>query len=294
MSDNDNIILVTGCQWSGTTWTGTILSRDPSIGYIEEPFNPGTAWMPSLPTEFYPYIAPENRETSKLASEYKKVINFGYNPSGRILNGETTKLRDFPASVYYSLKHLNNRVKKKRPLVKDPISLLSAKWLQNLFNHDTIVLVRHPAAFVESSLRRHKRKGNSYMKALFDIRSCKRYLRTLPEEIKNKIKKVKRSDGLPKQSCVLWVCLNYEAIQLSNNPNTHIVRHEDLVDSPTEQFKRLYNLLGLNRQSIEGVYDETDEDTTTKWKSRLEKNTIKYISGHTKYVAKKIYPSFYE
>ena len=38
----------------------------------------------------------------------------------------------------------------RRPLVKDPIALLSAEWLAETFGMDVVVLIRHPAAFAAS------------------------------------------------------------------------------------------------------------------------------------------------
>src|SRR4029079_14970877 len=41
----------------------------------------------------------------------------------------------------------------RRPLMKDPIALLSAEWLAATFDMDVVVLIRHPAAFAASLKR---------------------------------------------------------------------------------------------------------------------------------------------
>jgi len=42
---------------------------------------------------------------------------------------------------------------RRRPLVKDPIALMSAEWLQKTFGMQVVVTIRHPAAYVSSILR---------------------------------------------------------------------------------------------------------------------------------------------
>jgi hypothetical protein len=105
-------ILITGAHRSGTTWVGRTLASHVDVGYIDEPLNihPG-----GPATRFYEHVR-ENHDT----------VAAGY-------------LLDAFAAVA-----------PRRPLVKDPMALVSAEWFATRFEARVVVLVRHPAAFASS------------------------------------------------------------------------------------------------------------------------------------------------
>jgi hypothetical protein len=127
-----------------------------------------------------------------------------------------------------------------RPLMKDPIALLSAEWLAQRFDMEVVVLIRHPAAFA-SSLRRLGWK-HSFATFLDDGR--------VPEVIRpyeDEIRAQAREPGdLLAQAALLWRLL-YNAV--SSYRECHedwvFLRHEDVSLEPGPSFGRLYERLGL-------------------------------------------------
>jgi hypothetical protein len=137
-----------------------------------------------------------------------------------------------------------------RPLVKDPIALLSAEWLADSFGMDVVVLIRHPAAFAASL----KRLGWKHSFATFiqDGR-VPHVLRPYEAEIREQA--AQPGETLA-QAALLWRVL-YNAVDgyRERHPGWSFLRHEDVSAEPVATFERLYSKLGLDftqsaRQSI--------------------------------------------
>ena len=69
-----------------------------------------------------------------------------------------------------------------RPLLKDPIAVFSAEWLGDTFGMDVVVLIRHPAAFVNSIVARQLRHPFERLPALSRC-SCAIYSAPYADEI---------------------------------------------------------------------------------------------------------------
>jgi hypothetical protein len=78
-------ILVTGSHHSGTTWVGKVVSSEPGIGYIDEPFNP--LRFPHLhgPSVGYwfPYLTEANAD-AETRSDVNKRIRFELSAAARV------------------------------------------------------------------------------------------------------------------------------------------------------------------------------------------------------------------
>jgi len=127
-----------------------------------------------------------------------------------------------------------------RPLVKDPIALLSAEWLAETFGMDVVVLIRHPAAFAASL----KRLGWKHSFATFiqDGR-VPEVLRPYEAEIREQ---AERPGEILAQAALLWRVL-YNAVDgyRERHPDWSFVRHEEASAEPVATFERLYEQLGL-------------------------------------------------
>ena len=144
-------ILVTGAHRSGTTWIGKMLALAPGIGYIHEPFSPVTApGISSAPfTDYYTRVDSTNEALYLPGLERTLRFDYGYRaqlPAVRSPAGAARSAQDALAFARARRSHA-------RPLVKDPIALLSAEWLAERFGMDVVVTIRHPAAFAASVLR---------------------------------------------------------------------------------------------------------------------------------------------
>ena len=136
-------ILVTGSIRSGSTWVGRMIASHPHVTYVSEPMNAGTSRSPIRHS--FPFVTEQNRQA---VHSYLRTILacpdealYQLPPSrrwlrvDRVIRGQWWRLRG------------------RRPLVKDPTAFFSAEWLMQAFGMQTIVLVRHPAAFVSSMKR---------------------------------------------------------------------------------------------------------------------------------------------
>jgi hypothetical protein len=236
---NGGPILVTGAHRSGTTWVGKMLALAPGVAYIHEPFSPRTApgLSPARFDRYFTVVTVENEARYRPGLEQTVGFRYGLGPQLRSLRGP----RDLARTGRDFARVQRARLAGKRPLVKDPIALLSAEWLAESFNMDVVVLIRHPAAFAASL----KRLGWKHSFATFiqDGR-VPEVVRPYEAEIREQ---AQRPGEILAQAALLWRLL-YSAVDgyRKRHPNWAFVRHEDASAEPVGTFARLYEQLGLD------------------------------------------------
>ena len=128
-----------------------MLAFSPALGYIREPF--GVSHRPgTLDVRFphwFPYICAENQEGYLRPVEDMLSFRFGASAALRAVRNP----RDLALAAYDFREFSRYRRRGARPLLKDPIAVLSVEWLSDTFGMQPIVLVRHPAAFASSLIR---------------------------------------------------------------------------------------------------------------------------------------------
>jgi len=224
-------ILVTGAHRSGTTWVGKMLALAPGVGYIHEPFSPATApGISSAPFEHYfAVVTAENEE--RYLPHVERTLAFRYDVRAQL--AATRSPRDAARALRDAAGFARSRVARARPLVKDPIALLSAEWLADRFGMDVVVTIRHPAAFAASVLR----LGWDHDFATF--RGDER-LAPFAGEIAS-------PPAAPlERAALLWRVL-YHVVDgyRQRHPGWSYVRHEDAARAPLATFGELYARLGL-------------------------------------------------
>lgn len=298
-------ILVTGAHRSGTTWVGKTLEESPHVVYIHEPFNlncrPGIC---SAPVEYwYPYINEGN--SLNYFQAVKKTLNFQYNLKAELDSIQGVKdvartVRDLCVFTYYRY------VGEPRPLIKDPFALFSVQWFKEKFNTSNVILIRHPAAYVNSILK----KGWSFpfedwlaQKDLIDD-----FLQPYRQEI---IVFANEEKPLIDQAILLWNSLHYVISKYQNQYNDwYFVRHEDLCREPLKRFSDLFNHLKIpwnpdvedfikfttrhsdnNHSDGNSVFNirRDSKETILVWKDRLDTYQIKYIKEKTEDIARLYY-----
>ena len=165
-----------------------------------------------------------------------------------------------------------NSLFNKRPLLKDPIAIMSAEWLYKTFDMDVIVLIRHPASFI-SSLKRLKWKFQ--FSNLFKQEELMREkLYPFKEEIKNYT--INEKDIID-QAILLWRIIYYVVKEYRNKyPDWIFKRHEDLAKNPVEGFRSIYKKIGLNcTKSIENKIAECSSLKNPKEVSIKQAGNIK-------------------
>ena len=232
-------ILVTGAHRSGTTWVGKMLALAPGTGYAHEPFSPLTdpGLSPAPFDRFYTYVTAENE--ARYLPGLRRTLAFAYDwraqlPAVRTVRGAARTARDAAAFA-------RARRRFARPVMKDPIALLSAPWLHERFGMAVVLTVRHPAGFA-GSLRRLDWSFR-FETFLDDERLLRDRLGPFEAELREQV----RSPGdFVAQVALLWRILYTQVDDYRRSfPEWAVVRHEDLSRDPAGGFETLYRGLGL-------------------------------------------------
>jgi hypothetical protein len=236
-------ILVTGSHRSGTTWTGRMLALSPRVGYVHEPFNvqrwPG--WIRKPLPWWYLYVCEENEH--EYESLVEDVLRFRYPirnlTAAQDLQAVARMALDWPFSLLY-------RAGGFRPLVKDPIALMSAEWLAGRFGMEVVAMVRHPAGFAGSLKRLDWR---------FEFQNWRDQpllLRDLIGPFEEQIREyADRERDLIDQAVLMWNVTHHVILGFrERHPEWSFVRHEDLAEEPVKGFRSLFDRLGLEWDAL--------------------------------------------
>lgn len=231
-------ILITGSHRSGTTWVGKILSTSPNIGYIHEPFNiestrPGISGRKF--ENWFQYVTPENEDL--YYPVLKRTLEFKYHLASELQAIRSMRdvgrfFRDYSRFCFY-------RLMKKRPLMKDPIALMSAEWLAERFNMKVIIMIRHPAAFVSSLKRKNWQFDfNHFLRQPLLMRDL---LSPFEEQIKAY---AAHPPHIIDQGILLWKIFHHVIYHFQQkHPDWLFVRHEDLSWEPIKGFKQILDYI---------------------------------------------------
>jgi hypothetical protein len=289
-------ILVTGSHRSGSTWIGTIISHAPGVRYVHEPFNIGLKRYTHSPLKYwFEYIAaatPDEREQEVL--EYLR--SFYAFPSRYILN-KALAIRS-PKEAYLLLADLKGRYTD-RTLIKDPIAIMSAPWIQQEAHADVIVAIRHPAAFVASLMARNWH---------FDFNNLLQQPLLMEQRLQPFATQINayaaEQPGIIEQGILLWNII-YSTVKDYRDvygSSWQFIRHEDISLHPVEIFREIFQRLGLDltplvKDKIIASTTATEETAqmrnarknTKTWKHRLTAEQIEQIRVGTANVCAHFY-----
>jgi len=299
-------ILVSGSPRSGTTWVGRMLALSPLINYIHEPFNPDklptkAVWNLKFDTHFT-YICDEN--SAKYYKSIKKVMEGKYNWL-------------YPLAHARSIANLSDIMERRRKfnhcrsiggvtLIKDPIAIMSCEWLSQQFDISTIIMSRHPAAFVASI----KRLGwgthpeNWALPQKFLMRD---YLAPYEKEISAL---QSGNHDIIERASLAWK-LHHHVIHLykTKHNDWKFIRHEDISRDPVNGFKDLFSWTKLpftpeikqqinehsgksnpsNATAKEKPIKLNSQANISNWKSQLTPAEIEQIRKNVEDVSKYFY-----
>jgi hypothetical protein len=297
-------ILVTGAHRSGTGWVGSMIAASPApaVAYLWEPFSvlhrPGV-----LDVRFplwFPYICREN-ERPYLAP-VADMLAFRYRSGAELRSARSA--RDLGRFLRDRARFRSFRRRGARPLLKDPIAVMSAGWLADTFDMEVVVLVRHPAAFVNSVKTRGLRHPFS------DFLAQPLLMRDMLADFEGDLQAfVATERPLLDQGILLWrlihhVILGYRA----RYPGWTFVRLEDVARDPLGRFEELYARLGQTmddraRAAIAAhsdpsnpseVRDPADlrrdsRSSIDTWKARLTTQEIRTIRDSVEPISNELY-----
>lgn len=230
-------ILVTGAHRTGTTWVGKMLAASGEAGYISEPLNvlhrPGVFGAPVA--LWYTYICAANE--SQYLPTLREMLAFHYHVEREIPALRSRKDLMRMGRDWWIF--LNGRLRRQRPLLKDPFAIFSIPWFIERLDCQVVVTIRHPAAFA-SSLKR--------LDWPFDFQDLLKQpllMDNLLEAQRGAIEAILQTSGdVIGQASLLWR-LVYQVVDAYRQqyPQVQICRHEDLSLAPVEGFRQLYNWL---------------------------------------------------
>jgi len=289
-------IIVTGAHRSGTTWVGQMIALDKNVRYIHEPFNideprkhPLKYWF-----EYVSQNDPPERQV-EIYNFINEILDF--NMKG--VYKDFSMIRG-PRDIQRFLKDSFERIYK-RPLIKDPIAIMSTDWLATRFDADVVVLVRHPAAFVASlKVKKWDHAFDHYV----EQEKLMEVLAPFAEQIKLF---ANSEQDIIDQGILLWNIAYYRIHQFKQVfPNWIFVRHEDLSMDPVIEYKKIYERLGLNFTSMveknivesstakkAGHLTRDSKENISTWKKRLTEDEINRIKNDTKDISDIFYSEEY-
>ncbi len=191
-----------------------------------------------------------------------------------------------------------------RYLIKDPIALFSAEWLQHEYDLDVVCMIRSPLSFVGSL-----KKANWD----FDFSNISKQKNLIDKTLfpfKEEIISLSNNEGdYIDRACLLWNILHYKILMYSESHSEwRFVRYEDIAKEPLTHFSEIFDHLNLDfsievRDYIINYTSGTNptetnttaykprnsKDSIDTWKSRLTEHETQVITTKTKKIAKELY-----
>ena len=280
-----------------------MLTVSSEAAYISEPLNvwhrPGILRIPV--GYWYNYICPENEQ--EFLPALLEMLNFRYHTWAEV--GSLRSRKDIMRMGRDWNTFRTGRFYHKRPLVKDPFAIFSARWFAERLHFQVVITVRHPAAFT-SSLKRL-----NWPFEFKDLLEQDLLMRDYLEPYREEMEKTSPDDIIG-QGSLLWKMI-YQTVAgcYQGRSSYHLVRHEDLSREPVVGFQKLYKSLGLSftkqaEESIMGsshvdnpkelpenanhAYKLDSQANLQRWKYRLTSKEIDRIHQVTGEVASRYYP----
>jgi Sulfotransferase family len=278
-------IFLTGIHRSGTSWVGHIISKAEGINYWREPFNPSCR---ICKRQQYQYLTRESQD------EYYKYF------TDKLFKGQFVgSIPDYiKRENWYRNKSLNYRI-----FIKDPTGAFLLDWLNYHYKLDTLILFRHPAAFVSSIIK---------LNWDFDFRlflNQKDLMKDWLSQFDEIIKKYDYQGITAEKAAVLWGVVYTVLYGLIKKDNYHIKLYEDICKNPIQEFRNIFSILNLEwhknieEEILSSMHGEVTfskkinhhiRDTKNMqevWKSRLTKKEIYNIRDIVNIFELKMYDS---
>lgn len=295
-------ILVTGSHRSGTSWVGRMIALHEDVGFIWEPFNPTSRPGISCGPFHRWFLYIDERNAADYLHSLCDTGAFKYHYRAEL--AALRSLKDAARFLRSQAMFIYHRCHGSRPLFKDPIALYSAEWLYQTFDMDVIVMIRHPAAFVNSIIQ------NNYVFGFQELAQqpmlLERYLSPYADQI---LEYTRRPRPILQQAILLWNIFHHVILNhyQPKHPDWLFVKHEALSLDPQKGFDRIYRHLHLRldvrlRKKILGFSEtEASDDYTVdeirrnsranlkSWKKQLDSGQVSVIRDSTAELAERFY-----
>jgi hypothetical protein len=198
------------------------------------------------------------------------------------------------------------RVRKPRPLFKDPFALFSSEWLERRYGAQIVIMIRRPVAFIGSI------KRLNWQFKFKTVLAQELLMRDWLAPFEEDMRRCRDTDvDVIEQGIVLWNALHHVISEFrERHPEWSFVRHEDLSLDPGSGFEKLYRTLGLswsdavaeevaayssadNRKDVptwrHGSVKRDSRAAGETWKSRLTSEEVERIRIGTERIATRFY-----
>lgn len=216
-----------------------MLCSSGELEYLNEPFN-ASIWPRKLGVRLgghYTYVCRENE--CAFTKPVERLLR--YRPPLASQIPEIRSVRDVARITKAGVLAARARLRKRRPLFKDPIALFAAPWLAERFGMNVVVMIRHPAAYVSSIRRLDWNFNFGY------LLEQKELMRDYLEPFRGELERHAAHPADPfDQAITLWR-IKYSVVDQwrIRYPNWQFVRYEDLASNPIEGFRNLFDGAGL-------------------------------------------------
>lgn len=285
-----------------------MLSLAPGTRYVHEPFNPQANpfdyhLVPPPFEDHFHFILDHEKAAMRQHLEHRLGLFYPWRVDLR-------KRPDLKRAIGATKRWMGYRAthfQRYRPLLKDPLALMSLDWLIEELNPDIVISVRHPAAFVSSIKRLNWDVGPHLFLSQPEL--CANLLSSLVDDLRALDRKADRD--LIDEAVLAWrvfhhVILNHAA----RHPDTILVRTEDLSRNAVEEYRKLFARLSLAfsdrvrseiaahssednlKEAGTGRANQIKRDsvaTISVWKTRLSSHEIERIRSATEDISSQFY-----
>jgi hypothetical protein len=217
-----------------------MIAASREVGYIWEPFNPQhSRGIFNAPVDrYYTWVSDHN--SFLYESALRDTLSFKFDTLAEAKS--ITSARELAKMPLGYSRSLLYKREGRRPLLKDPLALFAAEWIVSTFDAQPVVLVRHPAAFVNSLLKA------GWRHPFADFLEQPKLMEEHLEPFRSEIECLARTRvDLLDEATLLWRVIHHMIRKYRDaHPNWLFVRHEELSLEPIRQFGRLFEYLGLD------------------------------------------------
>lgn len=244
---------------------GETLARGPGIEYVWEPYNPLVrAW----PHSEVPHFMTGPYDAQPLVDDIATSL-VAFRSRGSLLGHPETVARE----VRRRLRFASARRAHRTLLIKDPLAIFLAAYLQQRFGFRVVLCLRHPAGFVASCMR----LGWDYdFENLLAQPQLMQRLAPWRDEMEAT---VARTGPMLQRVTLLWRVIYGALADGELAPAaSYIVRYEDAVADPQQTFVQAADALGIALPAGAAQVDATRADA---WRTQLSPDDVSYVRAAT-------------
>lgn len=224
-------ILILGHGRSGTTWVGNVLARARRTLYYFEPASPLVSGLGGAETWFR-YLPPGASDP-----QFERIFD-------PVFQGLRPQKRGWRRASWHRL------MPGYRIVVKDVAALMSVAWLAARYQPHVVILVRHPCATVLSEIKQGVSPNES--KAL--ILAQKDLIR---DHLTPYLPVLERASAPLETFAAIWAA-RYRVVENLHqvHPDWQFVFYEDLCLDPHQEFRKIFERVGLGWSEAVSAYVE--------------------------------------